>query len=286
MSNRVYLYARISKKTQNIERQIRNLKAEYPNGILVKEAYTGTRIQGRKEFELLCKKAEKGDTIVFDAVSRMSRNAAEGFLQYKDFFDKGVELRFLKEPHINTEVFKEALKKQIPSIKTGDEATDELMAGITDALNTYMMRLAERQIELAFAVSQAEVENLHQRTKEGIETARLHGKQIGNPKGAKLVIKKAAPAKQKILELCRDFGGPLNDKDCISCIKIARGTFYKYKSEIKIDLMKKIKALSKEFDGSLNDDECAEELDIPVHMIRYFSYNLRRMIRNEEWYDE
>ena len=75
---KVYGYARISKQKQSIERQIRNISAEYPSAIIVKEAYTGTKID-RKEWNKLVRLVCEGDTIVFDSVSRMSRNAAEGF---------------------------------------------------------------------------------------------------------------------------------------------------------------------------------------------------------------
>ena len=53
------------------------------------------------------------DTIIFDSVSRMSRNAEEGFNQYKDLFSKGINLVFLKEPHINTSVYKNAMQNQV-----------------------------------------------------------------------------------------------------------------------------------------------------------------------------
>ena len=75
----IYGYTRISTKQQSIERQIRNIKDLYPNVVIIEEVYTGTKIYGRKEFDKLLKKVKLGDTIVFDSVSRMSRNAEEGF---------------------------------------------------------------------------------------------------------------------------------------------------------------------------------------------------------------
>ena len=50
---RIYGYARISRKSQNIERQIRNIKKEFPEAYIVKEAFTGTKFQGRKELNKL-----------------------------------------------------------------------------------------------------------------------------------------------------------------------------------------------------------------------------------------
>ena len=53
------------------------------------------------------KNVKSGDTIVFDEVSRMSRNAEDGFKAYQDLFERGIILIFLKEPMLNTNVFKE-----------------------------------------------------------------------------------------------------------------------------------------------------------------------------------
>jgi len=230
---KVYGYARISRKQQSIDRQIRNIKEAFPAAVIAQEAFTGTKLEGRKEFEKILKAVRSGDMIVFDSVSRMSRNAEEGFFLYQTLLQKGVDLVFLKEPHINTAVYREAAEKQIDTIQTGDAATDELMAAITAGINRYMLRLAERQIQLAFDQAQKEVDDLHARTREGIETARLAGKQIGGISGKKLHIKKAQPAKQLILKHSRDFGGTLSDEECMKLIGIARNTYYKYKRELQ-----------------------------------------------------
>lgn len=51
------------------------------------------------------KQIHSGDTIVFDSVSRMSRNADEGFKDYKTLYESGISLVFLNEPLINTSIF-------------------------------------------------------------------------------------------------------------------------------------------------------------------------------------
>ena len=105
-----YGYCRISTAKQSIERQIRNIRAEHPQAVIVQEVFTGTKTDGRKKFEALLKTVKPGDLIVFDSVSRMSRNAEEGFTVYQDLFSKGIELEFIKEPQINTTAFRNALK--------------------------------------------------------------------------------------------------------------------------------------------------------------------------------
>ena len=104
----MYGYCRISQRKQSIERQIRNIKSAYPEAVIIEEAYTGTSID-RKEWNKLYKKVKAGDTIIFDSVSRMSRNADEGVTAYEELFRRGVNLVFLKEPHINTSTFKTAM---------------------------------------------------------------------------------------------------------------------------------------------------------------------------------
>ena len=161
----IYGYCRISTNKQNIERQVRNILAVYPNAIIVKEVYTGTKFQGRKELDKILKITKPNDTIVFDSVSRMSRNSEEGCEEYESLFNKGITLVFLKEPHINTDVYKQALQRQLDiTLNTGRKATDKFMNTIIEALNGYLMDLAKEQIKLAFEQAQKEVDDLHQRT--------------------------------------------------------------------------------------------------------------------------
>ena len=220
-----YGYARISTKQQSIERQIRNISAAFPDARIYREAYTGTKIE-RPEFEKLLKRLKSGDTVVFDSVSRMSRDAEHGFALYQDLYNNGVNLVFLKEHHIDTDTYKSALRNQLAM--TGED-TDIIFQGI----NAYLLKLAEKQIKLAFEQAQKEVDDLHQRTKEGIQTAKLKGKQVGQKQGAKLNVKKAAPAKAAILQHSKDFGGTLDDKDCMKLAGVSRNTYFKYKRELK-----------------------------------------------------
>ena len=153
----------------------------------------------------------------------------------------GVLLVFLKEPHINTSTYQQAMDNQFSvKIKTGDQASDELMSGILNAVNGYMLNLAKRQIQLAFEQAEKEVSDLHQRTREGIETARLNGRQIGLESGTKLITKKSVNSKQLIQKYSRDFAGTLTDIECIKLIGISKGSYYKYKREMKLAVQSNI----------------------------------------------
>ena len=220
----LYGYCRISRAKQSMERQIRNIKSVFPNAVIVQEVFTRTSLE-RKEWQKLYKKVSQGDTIVFDSVSRMSGNAKEGFEAYENLYSRGVNLVFLKEPHINTDTYRKALESNV-------ELTGSSVDYILEGVNKYLMALAKEQIRLAFEQSEKEVLDLHQRTKEGIETARLNGKQIGQKQGAKLRVTKAAPAKEQIKKYNRDFGGQLTNQETWELIGISKMTFYKYKREI------------------------------------------------------
>ena len=234
MENNLYGVARISTGKQNIERQVRNILAKYPTAKIIKETYTGTKLEGRKEFENLLKILKPGDTLIFDSVSRMSRNSEEGCQLYEELFNKGINLIFLKESYINTEIYRKALDNQIKvELNTGNQATDELMQTIIQALNKYTIALAKEQIHKAFEQSEKEVLDLKQRTSEGMLTAKINGKQIGQKKGVKLTTKKSVEAKALIIKYSKDFDGSLTDKEVIKLIDVSRNSYYKYKSKLK-----------------------------------------------------
>lgn len=234
---KIYGYCRISTGKQNIERQERNILEKYPKAHIVKEVFTGTKFQGRKELDKILKIIQPNDTIVFDSVSRMSRNADEGCELYEELFNKGVNLVFLKESYIDTDIYKKAMENQIQiELNTGNKATDDFVNGILQVLNKYTIELAKEQIKKAFQQSEKEVQDLHQRTSEGLLTAKLNGKQIGNVKGVKLTTKKSVKAKEVIQKHNKDFNGSLSDEECWKLAGISRNSFYKYKAEIRAEM--------------------------------------------------
>lgn len=222
----MYGYCRVSKKTkQDITRQIRNIKEAYPEAVIIQEGMTGTTMD-RPEWNKLYKRVKSGETIIFDSVSRMSRgNPEEAVEIYEELYNRGVNLIFLKEPHINTDTYKQTLNGLI-------SMTNSNVDFILEGINKYLMALAKEQIKIAFQQSAKEVEDLRQRTREGLVSAKLNGKTLGKQKGDSWETKKSKEVKQVMIKHCRDFGGSLTDKEVISLTGITRNTFYKYKREI------------------------------------------------------
>ena len=110
--NKIYGYCRISTQKQNIERQVRNIIKFFPDAMIIHETFAGSKFQGSKELDKLVKSVKSGDIIIFDSVSRMSRNADDGFRLYQELYNNGVELIFLKEPHINTSTYRKTLQEK------------------------------------------------------------------------------------------------------------------------------------------------------------------------------
>jgi DNA invertase Pin-like site-specific DNA recombinase len=173
-----YAYPRVSTPNQQLDRQIQNIRAAYPNAVMYPEKYTGTKID-RPEWNKLHKQiladVARGEKVrlIFDEASRLARNAEEGTRIYEELFSLGVELIFLKTPHINSETYKAALNNQLEVAALDDAATNELVQGIAAAINKYIMALAKQQIYLAFQSAEAEVNYLHQRVSEGVRLAQI-----------------------------------------------------------------------------------------------------------------
>ena len=208
-----------------MERQIKNIKEAYPEAVIMEEVFTGTKVYGRKVFTKLLNVVKEGDTIVFDEISRMSRNEVEGFSLYQELYEKGVSLVFLKEPHLNTETYKKALTN-------GVELTGTNVDVILEGVNKYLMILAKDQIRLAFERAEKEAKYNSVRTSEAMLVAKANGKRIGNSKGDKLVTKKSIAAKELIKKHSKDFLGTLTDKEVITLAKISKNSYYKYKREL------------------------------------------------------
>lgn len=220
----IFGYCRVSTPFQSLDRQIRNIKAEYPDAIIVTETYTGSTVD-RPVFQKLLAKVKSGDTIVFDSVSRLARNEDEGFEIYNRLYNDNVELVFIKEPHISTSVYRKSLQTAIPLTNTN---VDLILNGV----NQYLIELQKEQIRLAFRSSMQELLTIRSRTREGLMTARINGKTLGHRIGTPLVHKKSLKAREIILKHSSDFGGSLSDKECIALSSCSRNTYYKIKRQL------------------------------------------------------
>lgn len=223
--SKIYGYCRISNPKQSIQRQVENISKYETRAEIITETFTGTTSK-RPKWEGIKNKLKAGDVVIFDSVSRMSRNAEEGEKEYFELLEKGVQLIFLKEPYINTEVYIEQIKSN-ENIKTDDDLLTDLFEGIKKTLN----RLIKMQVKIAFEQAEKEVKDLQERTREGLREAKAKGIQLGHGK-VKLITKKSIEMKEKIKKINVKFGGNMNNEETIKTLKINRNTFYKYLKEL------------------------------------------------------
>ena len=229
-STRIYGYARVSTAKQNLQRQIDNINNYSKLNRIYAEKYTGTKVAGREEFAKLKRqveidvKAGRKVTIIFDSVSRMSRNADEGVAQYFQWYYAGVDLVFLKERTIDTSAYRESIHQVS---LTGDDV-DLILQGV----NQYLVKLAEKQIRLAFEQAEKEAADTRQRVVEGMRVSAENGVKAGRREGTKLTTKKSVSAKEIIRKHSKVFGGTLNDADTMKLAGVSRPTYYAYKKEL------------------------------------------------------
>ena len=228
-------YARVSTPKQSLRRQIENLKAAYPDIVVISEVYTGST-DNRPKWKKLMRQCRAGIVrkLVFDEVSRFSRNAEEAIVEYKELYELGIELEFLKEPHINSKIYRDASERKINIATEGmDAETAALINTVIGGLNDYLLSVTEKQIYLAFEHAQKERELLAKRTSEGLKQAKLMGSKVGRQPGQKLETRKAKRAKRIIRNHYELLGGELTATQCFTLAQITKSTFYRYLTEMR-----------------------------------------------------
>lgn len=157
MNNKTYCYIRVSCDKQEYSRQIQIFKDKgYLNGVnceYVEETYTGTKTK-RPEFDKLIKKMEKGDTLVCESLSRLSRG---GVIKTLDLITE-----FIQKKQINVIILKENFN---------------LLAGEKPDANTNLL------LGIFSVLGQFERDLISERTKEGLKAVKSKGTRLGKPKG-------------------------------------------------------------------------------------------------------
>lgn len=178
-------------------------------------------------------KVKPGDTIIFDEVSRMSRNAAEGFELYMRLMEQNINLVFLKEPHINTDEYKRRTKKHFDKVTTDCKKMDKFINGILELVSELEKDNLKDNIRLAFEQAEHERQFLIKRVTEGKAKSDKHQ---GRPQGStNIKSAKAEHIKKIIREQSKDFDGKFSDAKIMReyLQGVARNTYYKYKAELK-----------------------------------------------------
>ena len=155
--NKTYCYIRISTDKQEYDRQIQIFKDKgYINGVnceYVEETFTGTKTK-RPKFDELIKRMEKGDTLICESLSRLSRG---GVIKTLDLITD-----FIQKKQINVTILKEGFYLQAGE---KPDANTNLLLGIFSVLGQF-----ERDL-------------ISERTKEGLKAVKSKGVKLGREKG-------------------------------------------------------------------------------------------------------
>lgn len=156
MDNRVYGYARVSSKEQNLDRQIDALKA---NGLddrsIITDKQSGKDLD-RPGYEALKNVIlRNGDTLIITSLDRLSRNKNDIKNELLFFKNNGIHLKILDLPTTTVD------------FPEGQE-------WVMDMINAIL-------IEVLSTFAENERQTIRKRQAEGIEAARKRGKKLGRP---------------------------------------------------------------------------------------------------------
>lgn len=202
-----YGYVKPFSNKEKVEIQIRHIKGHSSNVKIIQEIYLESSLDHPK-LDKLIDDLQAGDTLVLESVSRLDEDTEMVYKIYTKLIKKGVNVVFIKEPMLNSNIY-----SLIP-----DELTID--------------KMINSQIKATMENYQTQKDDYSAHIRLGIDRAKRNGKQIGLPKGTRLVTKKSIQAKADILKYSIDFNGTLSDTECLKLIKVCRNSFYKYKQEL------------------------------------------------------
>lgn len=197
MEGRVYGYARVSAKDQNLDRQMVALSG-FP---VDRKAIFADKASGkdfeRPAYRRLVSKIKPGDVVVIKSIDRLGRN-------YEEILN---EWRFI------TKVKKAAIVViDMPLLDTRE--TKDNLTGVF---------IADIVLQLLSYVAQVERDNIKQRQAEGIAAAKARGVRFGRP--PKRRPKNYAATKSAFLS------GSLTRKEAAARLRIGTTTFSKWLKE-------------------------------------------------------
>lgn len=183
-------YARVSTSDQNLDLQIDALLKE---GIDKKNIYTdkiSSMAKERKSLAKLWDFAREGDTIVVWKLDRLARSLIHFTKLMNELEEKGVKFKSITEPFIDT---------------TTESSQSKFL------------------VNMFAALAQLERDIIIERTKAGLESARLRGRVLGAPKGL-------SKKNQQKAVLCEEYfkEGRMTVTEICDRLEISRATYYKY----------------------------------------------------------
>ena len=191
---RVFGYARVSSKEQNLDRQVDRLKQfVLPENILMDK--TSGKDLDRSAYQALKGTLElrAGDTLIITSLDRLSRSKV----------DIRKELQWLQDHRIRLKVLD--LPTSLVEVPEGQEWIVEMIHNIL--------------IEVLSSMAEQERLLIRKRQREGIEAAKKKGKHLGRPR---MQIPEEFPA-----VYARWKKGQLSAKSAMIMLRMAKTSFYR-----------------------------------------------------------
>ena len=159
MSEKVFGYARVSSKEQNLDRQIDELRKYVPNAAdIIFEKQSGKDFE-RPEYKKLRMMMREGDTLYLMSLDRLGRNKLEVKQELENLRATGVNIRIL----------------DIPTTLMDFGQYGDMQRGIMEMVNNIL-------IEVLSTMAESERRTIRKRQAEGIAAAKARGKHLGRPK--------------------------------------------------------------------------------------------------------
>ena len=156
MNNKIFGYARVSTKEQNLDRQLDSLKKYVPNERDIIVDKMSGKDTNRPGLESLLYNIRQGDTLYIHSLDRLGRNKNDIKRLLTDLKEKKVIVRILDLP-------------------TSMVDYGEAGHGIMELINNILIEVMAYQ-------AQVERENIRKRQEEGIVAAKARGVHFGRKK--------------------------------------------------------------------------------------------------------
>lgn len=202
MDKRIYGYARVSSKDQNLDRQIEELQKYHKDIILFTDKISGKDFI-RKEYEILKRIVAPGDTIVVKEMDRLGRNK-EGIKDELEYF----------------------AKKDVRVVILDIPTTTMDIGNMEDGIAKEMLKMINNVlIEVLSTMAEQERRKIKQRQAEGIAIAKAKGKHLGRPK--------AKYPDNWLQVYTRWQNGEIKAVEAMDLLELKKSTFYKLVKKYK-----------------------------------------------------
>lgn len=202
MSNLIFGYARVSSKTQNLSRQVQELK-EFGCDRIYEEMQSGKDFE-RPIYKKMRSTMRFDDVLVVHDLSRFGRNKKEIKNEWEALVKDGIGIVVLNMPILDTRKYKEL------------EGVGQLVSDLVLTLLAWMVEEERTRIRTA--------------QREGIEIARKQGKF----RGGKKKYHKEANGKDRLLydEVVRCLNENISIMDIHRKTGLSRNTIYSIKRDV------------------------------------------------------